>query len=87
MIGKMSCRGDFACFVFEGPAVGDNACVGVDACMLAGSVGDVGRGACRGHRACFNNPGPISKGTCNGPPNPQTGRGVCEIPHPDYPPR
>ena len=41
--------------------------------------GDTGKDACRGDRACYDNPGPIAAGTCNGPPDPVTGKGVCDL--------
>ena len=51
--------------------------------LRQGWGGRDGRGACRGERACFNNPGPIARGACVGPPDPITGMGVCEVPVPD----
>ena len=74
-IGKLSCRGFGACYERQGP-VGDNSCIGDEACTLSGS-GAIGKSACQGDRACFNADGPIAAGTCNGPS--VGGKGVCEI--------
>lgn len=75
-LGKLSCRGDGACFERRG-SLGENSCVGAFACQGSGP-GAIGRGACHGDAACRNNPGPIAKGTCHGPPDPATGKGICE---------
>ena len=60
------------------PAVA-RSCNGLAACGNAGADGAIGTNACNGNRACFNNPGPIAAGTCNGDPDPTTGKGVCEM--------
>ena len=76
-IGTSSCKGDGACY-FNGGDVGDNSCNGELAC--AGSCGTIGDNACKGAFACKNNTADIGPGQCNGPPDPITGKGVCEGP-------